>query len=71
MSTPNGPYRVEREETPQGPRWRLAGPGLEAVKSYEWEEAREKLREMAELMNFAWRQAKMAAAGTGEETGET
>jgi hypothetical protein len=60
MSTPTGPYRVEREETPQGPRWRLAGPGLDGVKSYEWEEAREKLREMAELMNFAWRQAEMA-----------
>ena len=59
MSTPTGPYRVERIETPQGPRWRLAGPGLEGVKSYEWEEAREKLREMAELMNFAWRQAEL------------
>jgi len=59
MSTPTGPYRVERIETPQGPRWRLAGPGLDGVKSYEWEEAREKLREMAELMNFAWRQAEL------------
>jgi len=59
MSTPTGPYRVERIETAQGPRWRLAGPRLEGVKSYEWEEAREKLREMAELMNFAWRQAEL------------
>ena len=71
MSTPTGPYRVEREQTAHGPRWRLAGPGLTDVKSYEWEEAREKLREMAELMNFAWRQAQSAsAANTSDEAGE-
>jgi hypothetical protein len=52
-----GPYRVERLETPEGPQWRLSGPGLEGTKSYPWEEFREKLHEMAELMNFAWHQA--------------
>ena len=55
-STP-GPYRVERIDTPEGPRWRLSGPGLEVTKAYPWEEFREKLNEMAELMNFAWAQA--------------
>ena len=55
-STP-GPYQVERIDTPQGPRWRLSGPGLEATKAYPWEEFRDKLNEMAELMNFAWAQA--------------
>jgi hypothetical protein len=68
MNTPTGPYRVERDQTPQGVRWRLAGPGLDGVKSYDWDEAREKLCEMAELMNFAWRQAKLASSGNpGEE----
>ena len=53
-----GPYRVERVETADGPRWRLSGPGLEGTKAYPWEEFREKLNEMAELMNFAWRQSR-------------
>ena len=53
-----GPYRVERVETADGPRWRLIGPGLTGTKAYPWEEFREKLNEMAELMNFAWRQAR-------------
>jgi hypothetical protein len=58
MSEAAGPYHVERVETPDGPGWRLAGPGLGGVKAYPWEEVRDKLREMADLMNFAWRQAK-------------
>jgi hypothetical protein len=53
-----GPYRVERVDTPEGPRWRLTGPGLPDTKTYPWEEFRDKLNEMAELMNFAWAQAK-------------
>ena len=50
-STMTGPYRVERVETPQGACCRLAGPGLEGGKAYPWEEVREKLQEMAELMD--------------------
>jgi hypothetical protein len=53
-----GPYRVERVETAGGPRWRLSGPGLVGTKAYPWEEFREKLGEMADLMNFAWHQAR-------------
>lgn len=52
------PYRVERVQTPDGPLWRLIGPGLEETKGYPWEEFGEKLQEMAELMNFAWNQAQ-------------
>lgn len=52
------PYRVQRVQTPDGPLWRLIGPGLEETKAYPWEEFGEKLREMAELMNFAWNQAQ-------------
>ena len=66
-SQSTGPYRVERVETPQGPRCRLTGPGLEGGKTYPWDEVREKLAEMAELMNFAWQQASVA----GERRGET
>jgi hypothetical protein len=68
MATPqpatssDGPYRVERVATADGPRWRLSGPGLEGTKAYPWEDVREKLHEMAELMNFAWRQARAARA---------
>jgi hypothetical protein len=65
VPTSDGPYRVERIETVDGPRWRLSGPGLEGTKAYPWEEVREKLHEMAELMNFAWRQAS-AARSHGE-----
>jgi len=64
-STP-GPYRVERVATPDGPRWRLSGPGLEATKAYPWEEFREKLNEMAELMNFAWGQAMRVGPDSAE-----
>ena len=60
VSPARGPYQVERVDTPHGPRWRLSGPGLEATKAYPWEEFREKLNEMAELMNFAWREARRA-----------
>jgi hypothetical protein len=52
-----GPYRVERVETDDGPAWRLTGPGLDHAKLYAWEEVREKLTEMAHLMNFAYAQA--------------
>lgn len=61
MATPKtnpGPYRVERLDGRDGPRWRLVGPGLPDTKTYPWEEFREKLNEMAELMNFAWEQAE-------------
>ena len=67
-ASPSGPYRVERVETADGPRWRLAGPGLEGTKAYPWEEFRDKLQEMAELMNFAWGQAT-AGAWTGGSRG--
>ena len=50
---------MERLETADGPRWRLVGPGLPDTKTYPWEEFRDKLNEMAELMNFAWEQAEM------------
>ncbi len=63
MSIASGPYCVERVETPQGPRCRLAGPGLTGGKTYPWDEVREKLAEMAELMNFAWREAQQARDG--------
>ena len=53
----SGPYRVERIQTCDGPAWRLAGPGLDDAKAYPWEEFREKLAEMAHLMNFAYAQA--------------
>ena len=53
-----GPYYVEQVDTPQGPAWRLAGPGLDATRAYPWAEAREKLAELAEMMNFAWRQSE-------------
>ena len=64
-SNPAGPYRVERVETADGPRWRLTGPGLAGTKAYPWDEFREKLGEMADLMNFAWRQAKGPDGGAG------
>ena len=53
-----GPYCVERVDTFDGPRWRLIGPGLVETKAYPWEEFGVKLNEMAELMNFAWKQAQ-------------
>ena len=61
MTPPTGPYRVERVETPQGPHWRLAGPGLPASRAYPWEEYRDKLAEIAQLMNFAFEQGAAAA----------
>ena len=57
MAEKKGPYRVERVESPKGPAWRLAGPGLEDGKAYPYDEVREKLEEIARLMNFAWVQS--------------
>jgi hypothetical protein len=55
-----GPYRVERIDTAAGPRWRLAGPGLDVTRSYPWHEFGEKLQELAAVMNFAWAQGRVA-----------
>jgi hypothetical protein len=63
----NGPYHVERVETPDGPCWRLSGPGLGQGKGYPWEEAKEKLGEMAKLMNFAWQQATTQRHGRDQQ----
>ncbi len=57
MADEDQPYRVERIQTPGGPAWRLVGPGLEDPKAYPWAEFREKLEELARVMNFAWRQS--------------
>jgi hypothetical protein len=62
-----GPYHVQRVESPDGPLWRLIGPGLEETKAYPWAEFGEKLQEMAELMNFAWTQAQKS--GSNPENG--
>lgn len=58
MKTATGPYHVEQVQSPTGPRWRLRGPGLDGTKTYPWDEFREKLGQMADLMNFAWRQCE-------------
>lgn len=52
----SGPYFVKRVETPNGPAWRLCGPGLDRTRAYPWDEFRDKLDDVARLMNFAWRQ---------------
>lgn len=58
-SADGGPYRVEQTPGPDGnPRWRLTGPGLGPTKAYPWAEVRDKLDELAALMNFAWRQGQ-------------
>jgi hypothetical protein len=57
MPDPDQPYRVERIQTASGPAWRLVGPGLEDPKAYPWAEFRDKLEELARVMNFAWRQS--------------
>ena len=59
-----GPYRVERVDSAGGPAWRLTGPGLDDAKAYPWEEFREKLQEMAELMNFAYARGLRDAAAS-------
>lgn len=64
MNPASGPYHVERIEGPGGPRWRLSGPGLDgSTKAYPWDEVRDKLAQMAELMNFAWRQCEASRGG--------
>jgi hypothetical protein len=55
-----GPYQVERIVTSKGPAYRLTGPGLDQTKPYQDEEFREKLDELAKLMNFAWNQSRQA-----------
>ena len=64
MTPTDGPYKVERVETPQGPHWRLAGPGLPPAKAYPYEEFRDKLKEIAQLMNFAYELGKVEGRGS-------
>lgn len=59
MNPAPGPYQVRRIDTPAGPRWGLTGPGLDGTKTYPWDEFRDKLGQMAELMNFVWRQCEI------------
>lgn len=60
-----GPYHVQQTADPDGrPLWRLAGPGLGETRPYPWQEVREKLDELAAVMNFAWEQGRQAGAGT-------
>jgi|GEM_PF-5948698 len=65
MTPDTGPYKVERVETPQGPHWRLAGPGLPPAKAYPYEEFRDKLKEIAQLMNFAYELGRAEGKGSG------
>ena len=62
---PPAPYRVEQIETGSGPRWRLAGPGLTGARAYPWIEFRDKLEELAAVMNFAWAVGRSARAAEG------
>jgi hypothetical protein len=52
------PYRVEQIDGPAGPMWRLTGPGLDHAKPYPHPEVREKLSELATVMNFAWNEGR-------------
>jgi len=51
----SGPYRVERIETPAGPRVRLIGPGLSGALVMDLACA-ERLEQLAAIANFAWGQ---------------
>lgn len=59
---PFAPYRVEQIDADDGPRWRLAGPGLRDARAYPYGEFRDKLAELARVMNFAWHQCRLEAA---------
>lgn len=62
-----GPYRVEEVQTPQGLCWRLVGPGLDNTRAYPWAEAKQRLAELADMMNFAWRQSEGRPQPPGPE----
>ena len=63
-----GPYRVEQLDSDAGPTWRLCGPGLSDAKAYPYGEFRDKLAELAQVMNFAWHQCRLEAARSGGGT---
>lgn len=54
------PYHVDRLDT-EPAAYRLAGPGITS-KTWNGEDQRERLEEMAELMNFVWEQCELAKA---------
>jgi hypothetical protein len=60
MKPAPGPYRVEQFDGPAGPRWRLTGPGLADAKGHPHPEVRERLEDLAAVMNFAWQEAVKA-----------
>ena len=63
-----GPYRVEQLDADSGPAWRLSGPGLQDAKAYPYGEFRDKLAELAQVMNFAWHQCLLETARSGGGT---
>lgn len=68
-----GPYRVLRDEAPDErvrSGWRLDGPGLSAGsgRRFAFDESRERLADIAALMNFAFAQGEAAlASGQGKK----
>ena len=72
LSKNAGPYRVEQLDAEAGPTWRLSGPSLRDAKAYPYGEFRDKLAELAQVMNFAWHQCRLEAnrsAGGGGDGG--
>lgn len=59
------PYCVEQIDAEAGPTWRLCGPGLRDAKAYPYNEFRDKLAELAQVMNFAWHQCRLESTRVG------
>jgi hypothetical protein len=63
LSEALGPYRVQssatREDVPR--EWRLTGPGLD-LRGFRFPESRERLEDLAKLMNLAFAAGIVAGA---------
>jgi hypothetical protein len=56
-------YRVRKVEQPWGSGYRLDGPGLQMERALRDEESRERLEDIANLMNFAFEQGRRVVGG--------
>ena len=55
-------YKVSRIQAPWGDGYRLDGPGLQMDRPFRSEESRERLEDIANLMNFAFEQGRKMVA---------
>jgi hypothetical protein len=62
-------YKVRKLERSRGDGYRLEGPGLEGERIFRSEESRERLQDIADLMNFAFEEGLRVSEASAPSNG--